>query len=83
MATVPAADDDVKDASHHHATAAIEAERAKSTISFREQLAPGLTIEMDLKNVHVMTHSEYQKVDVLETYFGKVRRIVARVAPPR
>jgi len=52
---------------------AIEAERAKSNISFREELAPGLIIDMDLKQIHVMTHSKYQKVDVLETYFGKVR----------
>jgi len=52
---------------------AIEAERAKANISFREELAPGLIIDMDLKKIHVMTHSKYQKVDVLETYFGKVR----------
>lgn len=66
----PRHDELLRDASHQ---AAIAAERAKCNLSFREELAPGLSIDMDLKNIHVKTHSKYQKVDVLETYFGKVR----------
>jgi hypothetical protein len=54
--------------------AAIEAERAKSTIWFREDMAPGLISEMELKNIFVSTHSEFQQVEVIDTYFGKVRR---------
>lgn len=64
--------DDTKDAYHQ---AAIEAQRAKAHISFREELAPGLMIDADLKDIHIMTHSKYQKVDVFETYFGKVNFI--------
>ena len=52
--------------------ATIASERAKSCISFREELAPGLTIEMELKAIHVMTQSKFQKIEVLETCFGKV-----------
>jgi len=67
--TCAAGPDDVKDHSHH---VAIATERAKCNTSFREELAPGLMIDMELKNILVMTHSKYQKVDVLETYFGRV-----------
>lgn len=55
-------------------TAAIEAERAKSLFIYREEVAPGLRIEMDLKRLFVSTQSEFQQVEVAETYFGKVRR---------
>jgi hypothetical protein len=54
--------------------AIIEAERAKSMFCFREEIAPGLRMEMELKNIFVSTHSEFQKVEVIETYFGKVSR---------
>lgn len=52
--------------------AALEAERAKMSFCFREAIAPGLRIEMDLKRIMVSTQSKYQKVDVIDTYFGKV-----------
>ena len=55
------------------AEAAIENERAKSSFSYREDVAPGLTIEMDLKSILASTSSKYQKLDVVDTYFGKVR----------
>jgi spermidine synthase len=54
--------------------AAIEAERAKSLFCFREDIAPGLRLEMELKNIFVSTQSEFQQVEVIETYFGKVSR---------
>jgi spermidine synthase len=54
--------------------AAIEAERAKSLFCFREDIAPGLRLEMELKKIFVSTQSEFQQVEVVETYFGKVRR---------
>ena len=62
-------DELLQDASYQ---ATIASERAKASISFREVLAPGLTIEMELKGIHVMTQSKYQKIEVLETCFGKV-----------
>jgi hypothetical protein len=54
--------------------AAIEAERAKSLFCFREDIAPGLRLEMELKKIFVSTQSEFQQVEVVETYFGKVSR---------
>ena len=62
-------DELLQDASYQ---ATIASERAKTCISFREELAPGLTIEMELKAIHVMTQSKFQKIEVLETCFGKV-----------
>lgn len=54
--------------------AAIMAERAKSLFCFREDIAPGLRSEMDLKQIFVSTQSEFQKIEVIDTYFGKVSR---------
>jgi hypothetical protein len=54
---------------------AIEIERAKSGFLYKEDVAPGLTMEMELKRILISTSSPYQKVDVVETYFGKVRSL--------
>ena len=52
---------------------AIEAERAKSSLTFKEIIAPGLMIELELRRILAgPIQSEYQKVEILETYFGKV-----------
>jgi hypothetical protein len=51
----------------------IEAQRAKAMLIYRENIAPGLSVEMDLHRVLVSTTSDFQKIDVLDTYFGKVR----------
>jgi hypothetical protein len=51
----------------------IEAQRAKAMLIYRENIAPGLSVEMDLHRVLASTTSEFQKIDVLDTYFGKVR----------
>jgi len=56
---------------------AIEAQRDKSTLIYREATAPGLLLEMKLLRIIESTQSEYQKIDVLETYFGKVSRLVS------
>ena len=53
-------------------TSAIEAQRSKAVFRFREDIAPGLVFEMELKRLLVSTESEYQKIDVLDTYFGRV-----------
>lgn len=54
-------------------SAAIAEERAKSNLIYREAVAPGLDIVMDLKAILCSAETEFQKVDILETYFGKVR----------
>jgi len=59
---------DVKDESHDNA---IEAQRAKSGFWFSEDLAPGVKIECILKRILHSSTSPYQKIDVVETYFGK------------
>ena len=55
----------------------IEEQRAKMSFLFREDVAPGLRIEMDLNTILFNGQSEFQKIDVVETYFGKVRRGIA------
>lgn len=53
---------------------AIDAERAKSSLTFKEVVAPGLTVEVELRRILAgPIQSQYQKVEILETYFGKVR----------
>ncbi|KAG7356546.1 spermidine synthase / putrescine aminopropyltransferase [Nitzschia inconspicua] len=51
--------------------AAIETQRAKAGFSFREDMAPGVVLEMDLKRILHSTESPYQQIDVIETVFGK------------
>jgi thermospermine synthase len=50
---------------------AIAAERAKAGFQFREEMAPGLIVEMELKKILYSSQSEFQQIDVIETYFGK------------
>lgn len=55
------------------ATTAIVAERAKSSLTFKEVVAPGLMVEVELRRILAgPVQSLYQKVEILETYFGKV-----------
>jgi Spermidine synthase tetramerisation domain len=56
---------------HHDET--IEAQRAKMSFIFREDVAPGLRLEMDLNQIFFAGESDFQKIDVVDTYFGKVR----------
>lgn len=54
-------------------TAAIEAERAKGSLTFKEEVAPGLCCEVELRGILASVQSPFQKVEILDTYFGKVR----------
>lgn len=49
----------------------IEDQRAKCNMVYRESIAPGLTLEMDLKGILASKESQFQKVEILSTYFGK------------
>lgn len=53
----------------HHAS--IQDQRAKAGFTFREDVAPGLLFEMILKGIIHSSESEYQQIDVIESYFGK------------
>lgn len=50
----------------------IEAQRDKRSFIFREDVAPGLRLEMELNKIFATTESQFQQIDVLDTYFGKV-----------
>lgn len=47
-------------------------EVTRARLQYKEAIMPGLTLEMDLKSILVSEHSEFQKVEILETFFGKV-----------
>jgi hypothetical protein len=52
---------------------AIDVERAKSSLTFKEVVAPGLSVEVELRRILAgPVQSKYQKVEILDTYFGKV-----------
>lgn len=50
----------------------IEEQRAKASFVYTEDVAPGLSVSMDLNKIHTTTLSKFQKIDVIETYFGKM-----------
>ncbi|VEU34935.1 unnamed protein product [Pseudo-nitzschia multistriata] len=52
-------------------TGGIDEQRAKTALLFREAQGPGLTIEMSLNKIYHSTRSEFQQIDVINTYFGK------------
>jgi len=49
----------------------IDEQRAKAGFVFREDTAPGLIMEMALNKIYESTQSEFQQIDVIDTYFGK------------
>lgn len=49
----------------------IDEQRAKAGFVFREEQAPGLSLEMRLNKIYHSTNSEFQQIDVIDTYFGK------------
>jgi len=51
-------------------------ETTRAHLQYTEAVMPGLNLAMDLKNILASEQSEYQKVEVLETFFGKVRKKV-------
>jgi hypothetical protein len=57
------------------AATAIDAERAKSSLTFKEVVAPGLSVEVELRRILAgPVQSKFQKVEILDTYFGKVNK---------
>jgi hypothetical protein len=53
---------------------AIDVERAKSSLTFKEVVAPGLMVEVELRRILAgPVQSLYQKIEILDTYFGKVK----------
>lgn len=58
-----------------HSSAAIEAERAKGSLTFKELVAPGLSVEVELRAILASVQSPFQKIEILDTYFGKVRTV--------
>jgi hypothetical protein len=55
----------------------IDAQRAKTGFTFKEAIAPGLTLEMELKKIYVSTQSDFQAIDILDSYYGKVNMLIA------
>eukprot|EP00429_Kryptoperidinium_foliaceum_P004762 CAMPEP_0176011200 /NCGR_PEP_ID=MMETSP0120_2-20121206/5163_1 /TAXON_ID=160619 /ORGANISM="Kryptoperidinium foliaceum, Strain CCMP 1326" /LENGTH=331 /DNA_ID=CAMNT_0017344059 /DNA_START=102 /DNA_END=1098 /DNA_ORIENTATION=+ len=49
----------------------IQAQRAKAGFHFREEMAPGLVLEMELQEILHSRVSRYQQIDVIKTIFGK------------
>jgi thermospermine synthase len=49
----------------------IEAQRAKAGFNFREDMAPGLVLEMTLNKIIHSTQSQFQQIDIIDTYFGR------------
>lgn len=43
----------------------------KAGFVFREDVAPGLILEMSLNKIYHNTESEFQQIGVIDTYFGK------------
>lgn len=62
--------------SFESAEEAIEAQRDKAKFVYQEDISPGLKLEMSLKQITLSTSSKFQKIDVIETFFGKVRTVV-------
>jgi spermidine synthase len=53
-------------------THTIEAEREKAGFTFQEAIHPGVDVSIELKAILASDYSEYQKIDVIETSFGKM-----------
>jgi len=49
----------------------IDEQRAKAGFTFREDVAPGLVLEARLNKIYHDTHSDFQSICVINTYFGK------------
>eukprot|EP00571_Detonula_confervacea_P017602 CAMPEP_0172312096 /NCGR_PEP_ID=MMETSP1058-20130122/16640_1 /TAXON_ID=83371 /ORGANISM="Detonula confervacea, Strain CCMP 353" /LENGTH=377 /DNA_ID=CAMNT_0013025453 /DNA_START=158 /DNA_END=1291 /DNA_ORIENTATION=- len=45
-------------------------ERAKSTFRYTEDIAPGLKLDMSMHAIHHASLSEFQEVQVIDSYFG-------------
>jgi spermidine synthase len=54
------------------APATIEDQRSKATFKFIEAILPGVEISMDLKAIMSSEQSEFQKIEVIRSVFGKM-----------
>mmetsp|Transcript_2438 Transcript_2438/g.5235 ORF Transcript_2438/g.5235 Transcript_2438/m.5235 type:complete len:474 (-) Transcript_2438:169-1590(-) len=54
-----------------HHVAQIEAQRAKASFRYVEDVAPGLKLDMDLHSILHMSTSPVQSVQVIDSYFGR------------
>jgi spermidine synthase len=52
-------------------SASIEDQRAKSSLVYKEDIFPGLRFEAELKALLALKQSKFQKVEVIETFFGR------------
>ena len=50
----------------------IETEREKAGFAFQEAIHPGVDVTIELKAILASAYSDYQKIDVIETSFGKM-----------
>ena len=48
-----------------------EQQRAKSAFKYVEDVAPGLRLEMELHSIYHTSISEFQQVQVIDSYFGR------------
>ena len=62
---------DTKEDEQQAPVAGIEAQRAKAGLFFREDIAPGLVLEMVLKHIYHTSRSQFQEISVVETFFGR------------
>lgn len=46
-------------------------QRSKSAFKYCEDVAPGLALEMDLNAIHHTSISEFQQIQVIDSYFGR------------
>ena len=63
--------DNKEDDEQQAPVAGIEAQRAKAGLFFREDIAPGLVLEMVLKHIYHTSQSQFQDISVIETFFGR------------
>lgn len=49
----------------------IEAQREKAGFWFAEDVAPGVRLQLELKTILHSSESEFQRVQVIDTYFGR------------
>lgn len=46
-------------------------QRSKSAFKYVENVAPGLALEMDLNHIHHTSISEFQQIQIIDSYFGR------------
>lgn len=67
--TSTSTDQNIMSESNYNST--IEDQRAKANFTFIECLFPGVSIDMELKRIFTSCTSKFQKIDIIQTSFGK------------